>query len=220
MKCLRWMKTRRHLKAAIHTSSIFTLCLIFTTFLINQCASDSSIDSQKIVPIVGIESILPKYESVHIDTPPREVTFPAGMLAVAQIKRPNAEMRVGPGTQFKLKDRLLSKGDQIVLLERVGAWQKVVALEIAETGWVHNITLGRIRLNNKQITLQSELLPRVFAMRRLQSAFQFARNNAMTVPTDIPKGQSFIAVRYEKRKVLVYVPSTNSVAWFYRGVVQ
>jgi hypothetical protein len=151
---------------------------------------------------------------------PLTIQLPQAMVSTAYVVRKIVEMRVGPGTQFKLKDSLASQGDRVVLLERSGSWQKVVLPEKSEAGWVHRATLGRIELNTTPITLKCELLPRVFATRKLTRVFPYRKGTEREISADIAKGESFIAVRYRSNRVLVYLPVTNSVVWLDGGIVE
>jgi hypothetical protein len=138
--------------------------------------------------------------------------IPTKMLNFGVVERKRAEVREGPGVQFALKEKVLLEGDRVILFERVGVWRRVLSQRREVKGWVHFRALkpSNAALED-QITLPSDDLPTVIAIKPVRLATTFATDKIIEV--SIPKGTMFRSLTHRNSKVLVYLLPTKSVIW-------
>ena len=146
------------------------------------------------------------------------IVVPAGALLMAEIARPTAAMRSGPGPQYELADRVLIKGAKVLVLGRLGVWRKVIVQKTGASGWVHVQTLGERRTNDKPYMVDTSRLPIVLALRPVAVVRAFKGKRPMKAA--IPKGAMFRSLRLAAAEALVWIPETNSVMWVSRKDVQ
>jgi hypothetical protein len=147
------------------------------------------------------------------------LTVPPGMLQVAVVERPRAELRQGPGGQFDLADVVLGKGTPVVVLEQVGVWCKVLTAGRAPVGgWAHAQALGEIALSRAPIQLDASRLPTVLAAHLVPSVESYPGRER--VATAIPRGALFRSLLVGEVDALVWLPETDSVMWISRKDVQ
>lgn len=146
------------------------------------------------------------------------ITIPGDMISVSAVTRPRAEVRSGPGAQFDLEEFVLEQGTPVVLFDRFGVWQKVLAIGSWKRGWVHAATLGDAVKRREPLTLETKLLPTVLALRPIEVAKTYPEGNPLKV--DVPKGALFHSLMFSGPTALVVLPETNSVMWVSRKDVQ
>jgi hypothetical protein len=147
------------------------------------------------------------------------LTVPPGMLLVATVARPRAELRQGPGGQFELADVVLAKNTPVVVLERVGVWCKVLTQGRSPVGgWAHEQALGEVALSRAPIRLDAARLPTVLATRLVPSVEAYPGRTPLA--TAIPRGALFRSLVVGEVDALVWLPETNSVMWISRKDVQ
>jgi len=144
-------------------------------------------------------------------SPATSVIIPPSLVVTAWVVRPRAEIREGPGTEFPLRAEVITRGEEVVLFGRVAVWQQVVAIGSGVRGWVHYQTLGRASANHAEIKLRSSLLPRVFAVRAIDSAYSWPEMKAL--PVAAPQGSMFVFLREQAGRRLVWLPENNSILW-------
>ncbi len=149
---------------------------------------------------------------------PGTITVPGEMLRVSAVARPRAEVRSGPGAQFDLEEFVLEQGDPVVLFDRIGVWQKVLAIGTWKKGWVHAATLAAPEARKDALTLETRLLPTVLAMHPIDAAKRYPEGTAINVV--IPKGAMFRSLMFNGAAALVMLPETNSVMWVSRKDVK
>jgi hypothetical protein len=148
----------------------------------------------------------------------RWILVPVGMVSVAEVSRPRAEVRSGPGTQFELADKVLAVGTPVLTFEKVGVWRKVVAMRTSQTGWVHEQALTEPQANTVPMRVDARRLPTVLAIRDVKEVQAFPDRDARAA--NVPRGAMFRTLRYEGGGTLVWLPETASVMWMSRKDVQ
>lgn len=144
--------------------------------------------------------------------------IPRSMLAVAEVVRPRAELREGPGADFMLHDALVAQGTRVIVFGRVGVWQKVLIPGSWQMGWAHRQALSEIRPSERAINIDMNRLPTVLAIRAVESARAFPSLSELRV--EIPRGSIFRSLMENDWGTLVWLPETNSVIWMARKDVQ
>lgn len=144
--------------------------------------------------------------------------IPKSMLALAEIARPRAEVREGPGAEFMLQDDLLTQGTQILVFSRVGVWLKVLVPGSGQKGWVHRQAVSSVRPSDHTVNLDMNRLPTVLAIREVEMAKTFP--GQADVRVNIPKGAMFRSLMENDWGTLVWLAETNSVMWMARKDVQ
>lgn len=137
--------------------------------------------------------------------------IPEQALGLALIKRPKAELRQGPGLHFELEENLLPQGTRVFIIERSAFWRRVFAPDLKIWGWVHRKTLRMAEQKDALLTVNPRGLPKVFAARPIETAYNFG--NLSELKVSIPKGAGFLKVRERGDKVLVILPDTRSLLW-------
>ena len=162
------------------------------------------------------ETVLParfgsNFEEPRVGT---KIFVPPSLLRISTVKRPRADVRNGPGTQFDLEDFVLPNGAKVLVFDRVGVWQKIVAIDLKKRGWVHYQSLGEISPTKEALTVEMRLLPTALAMHAIAAAATFPAKTGLKVM--IPKGAMFRTLAFDESDALVVVPTTNSVMWVSR----
>lgn len=190
---------------------------LFGLFSLESCThtADSKLPIKEMV--VQDKTILPK-NFVSNSSSLIKIIAPAKLLNVSFVSRAYAKWREGPGVEFKINDEMLGKGEMVLPIQNVGVWVKVLRIKNEKIGWVHHQTLGKIKPNKEQLKIDLNALPRVFAVRQIKRAFSYPSGTLLRV--FIEKGRSFSYLKARKRKVLVYIESTNSVMWLSREDAQ
>ncbi|MBP6217488.1 MAG: hypothetical protein KA436_02755 [Oligoflexales bacterium] len=145
------------------------------------------------------------------DTLPEELLVPSSLVQTSEVRKDYVELRAGPGSAYPLEKRLLNKGEKLVLLSRIGSWRKVLALRDHEKGWAHIKTLGPGH-SKETLTIRTKDLPTVYT-KKLISTVQAYTKDREPLSVVIPKGTTLGCFQKFSNRVLVWVPSTNSVAW-------
>ena len=141
----------------------------------------------------------------------RKVVLPKGALRLSRVSRVRAELREGPGSQFKLQGKWLQRGDKVIVFNRVAAWYKVLTIQSKKQGWMHYKALGSFYYSDRPTALSVHLLPRVFSIRKISSVY--LNPSKTQVAVNIPKGRAFAALQIDQRRTLVWVRETDSVLW-------
>jgi hypothetical protein len=169
--------------------------------------------------IVQPETVLPPSFSRELaGIAARDLNVPPTMLTVAEVARPRAELRAGPGVQFELGDALLTQGTPVICFGRVGVWQRVLVPGTWQKGWVHHQALASPKPSDKRMTVPHHLLPTVLAVRPIGTVMSYPQRHALKV--SIPTGTMFRTLTQAGGRVLVWVPETNSVMWIAHTDVQ
>lgn len=194
----------------------FWYSLLFVLFVSCTHSSKNDPDSVRIFPFTKLpSSFLETKKSFLI---PNKIRVPQEILNTAYVVRNRAEVREGPGVQFRLQSRLLPHRARVLALQRVGVWQKVLVLDSGQRGWVHSQTLAKIQDGSELVELASKHLPMVFAITAIDKAFDY--RSLKPLPVAIPKGAGFLCLGWRKKKALVYLSKTNSLMWLDRGDAQ
>ena len=144
--------------------------------------------------------------------------IPKSMVALAEVTRPRAEVREGPGGEFRLQDDLLTQGTRILVFSRIGVWLKVLVPESGQKGWVHRQAVSAARPSEHTVNLDMNRLPTVLAVREIELAKTFPAQTDIRV--HIPKGAIFRSLMENEWGTLVWLAETNSVMWMARKDVQ
>jgi hypothetical protein len=139
------------------------------------------------------------------------IVVPREFVYLQVISRPVAELREGPGHHFAIKDRLIDRGTEVIVLDEVGVWKKILVATDNEVGWVHQQTMSDLDLISGNIILNPKLLPVVIAIRPITSVYQIEDLKPKRVKID--KGTLFISLKEKLGRRLLWISETNSVAW-------
>ena len=104
----------------------------------------------------------PNRPSQSIQMSDSTILVPAKYLDNQSNLKAAAAIRQGPGSQFKLKSRVLPKKTWVVVIDRYRLWSKIYAPQYREAGWVHSKQLQSIVPAAATITLPKKTLSRVF----------------------------------------------------------
>lgn len=148
----------------------------------------------------------------------KALAIPPGVVRVAEVVRPRAEVRGGPGVEYPLHDWILREGARLLVYDSVGVWRKVIPPEKGRAGWVHEGVLSQQTVNEQAVTLPGESLPTVIAVKPIKTAWTFPEEK--TVEVTIPKGTLFRTLRYGRKASLVWLENTNSLIWIDREEVR
>lgn len=198
----------------VHLKSVS--CATFLLFISLGCLSvrESRVKqpSYEHLPPVSTETILPQNtQSDFSNIKKTLLEIPNELLNEAVVTRQHAELRLGPGEQYSLDDTIIGAGTKIVTFERFGAWQKVFIPMLKKEGWLHHKTLKPEKSSKQEVTIASTNLPIISILKNVHQVSSYP--DKRKVKFKIPKGAVFLAIKYEKEKVLVWIPETNSVAW-------
>lgn len=143
---------------------------------------------------------------------------PKAMLAVAEVIRPRAELREGPGAAFMLNDAMLLHGTELLVLARIGVWLKVLVPGQWQKGWVHRQAVSEVRPNDRPMQIEMGSLPTVLTLRNVDVVRSYPTQRELRV--EIPRGSMFRALMENDWGTLVWLPETNSAMWMARKDVQ
>lgn len=195
------------------TKAFFTRVhlIVLTLFGLLGCQSIQD-RNDSVVEISASSSIPPVYEPAKERLEKiEEIVLPENAILISRVTRPKANMRSGPGTQFDLIDKSLSRTDSVYLFERVGVWQKVSESKTAKEGWLHYQTIMTPWLNPTKITLKTKNLPKAFASKNISHVYTFP--DKQKTEFKIPKGAMFNAIAVSEFGTLIWLHQNNSVMW-------
>lgn len=170
------------------------------------------------------ETVLPAAFTAALDpaAAPGDLSIPGSMLSYAEVTRPRAQVRAGPGTQFEVEDQVLAQGTEVLVLKASGVWRKVLVPGTWRKGWVHHQALAARPFGdaaaNRALTIDASVLPTVLAVRPIGEALTYPAKASVKVA--IPKGAMFRSLMDDDSATLVLLPETNSVLWISRKDVQ
>jgi SH3-like domain-containing protein len=163
-------------------------------------------------------TVVPENFARELSGPTSALVVPAQMLRTSAIARPRAEVRSGPGAQFDIEEFVLEQGTTVILFDKIGVWQKVLAIGSWKKGWVHQATLAAPEPREGAVTLDAQLLPTVMATHSIDAVKRYP--DGAPVKVRIPTGAMFRSLSFDGAAALVVLPETNSVMWVSRKDVQ
>lgn len=141
----------------------------------------------------------------------RELVVPRGAVELLKVGKNTVEVREGPGTQFAIQDQFLGVDDILIVTGRLGVWVKFLGLHNGRSGWIHRATANEFVPQTSELKVDMDLLPVVNAVRRVNRIYSYQDQKKHKV--DIPKGVSLVALKRETRRILVWLPQNNTLAW-------
>ena len=147
-----------------------------------------------------------------------EIELPKGTVMVAVVTRPRAELRVGPGSTFILGNSILVKGTNLVVISRKKPWVKVYVPGLKKTAWTHSGYLSPSEPNGSQRTISVAAFSVVFALNKIEYAFEYPSGKRIKVM--IPKGRGFAKIREDKKRVLIYAGEAGGLLWLGANAVR
>jgi hypothetical protein len=142
-----------------------------------------------------------------------KLKIPRHLTRAYEIARKQAELRYGPGIQFPLKDRILTRDTLVLAYSQLGIWRKIYIPQFHLEGWVHKDTIHPAVKAPDYITVPAEALPLVFAKDGHSQVLDYKTKNRLSLA--IPKGTPFHTLKKEGRMWLIYLPATQSIAWIH-----
>lgn len=139
------------------------------------------------------------------------------LLPFFTISRKKTELRKGPGLSFAIKDTFLEENDRVLILDKFNIWRKVYAPEHNQWGWLHYRTIAEIKKPKETFNISVEAFPLVFTKHNGVKVYDFRTKNPLN--QKLPKGYAFYALNKTDTMILVYIPTTKTVAWMQRGDV-
>lgn len=207
-------KTPRKIKIAA------TYLSLFLTLLATIACQSTSINSGKDIEKDLNQAITPSLKSkidLSIGTDkihPTKIVITKALLPFFAISRKKTELRKGPGLSFAIKDYYLKNNDKVVILDRHNIWRKVYAPEREQLGWVHFKTLNQLNQSSAKFLVSIETFPLVFTKHSGVKVYDFRTKNPLN--QKLPKGYPFYAINKTDTMILVYIPTTKTVAWMQR----
>lgn len=186
-------------------SNCFYLMIVLVTY-----ACSHTPEQQKIAEVSHPQATRDQ-ATVSIDQDRQQMVIEPGMATLAKIVRNRAELREGPGANFKVKNQLLHQDETVITFNVHGAWYKVLSLSKGHSGWVHFKVLGPSFTNPSPISVSLNQLPTIFSIKPVEMVRTFPRSLPMRV--SIPKGQAFLALKMNKGRTLVWSQANNTVFW-------
>jgi hypothetical protein len=201
----------RSLKFGLMTFSLF----FFLAGCVHSADSEENGASAKqitIKPFTEITAAKSLWESRH--NAEAVVTVPKELFLMSALRRDHVELREGPGAGYAVKDRLLSKGEKVLVFDRIGVWRRVYALSDGSQGWLHVKMINGLRRSKEALQVAAKDLPVLYAVNYIKKIYSFPEEKIIDV--NIPKGTTFSYFKKTARQALVWIKSTNSVAWMSR----
>lgn len=187
-------------------------------FLLSLSFSNCSQDNKQLTEPVLIKTIT---EDLNVETAqplPERLIVPAHIIPVYEVSRRHAEVRTGPGLQFPIAPRHLKKHDKVILLYTHKYWMKIADPKSGKLGWVHKKTLTWTKPKTNIMTVSNRSLESVFVSDNFAPLYDYKSKKRLSVMA--PKGHPLKVFYSKGRHLLVYLPSTNSVAWIMKESVR
>jgi hypothetical protein len=169
----------------------------------------------KSLPILSVQSVQPRTVipvalAAENQNESTLLQIPNSLLSFSHVTQPAAEMREGPGSQFPLQGVLLETGDRVLVLDHYRKWVKVFQGDTGRSGWMHQQSLTPLSTQTGSFTVDTRALEALVVTpgRSLMSYPDQA-----IVPLPIPVGRVFFVLKKEKKRSLVWLPESQSVAW-------
>ena len=138
--------------------------------------------------------------------------IPNSLLSFSQVTQSAAEVREGPGSQFPIQALFLEPGDRVLILDQYQKWVKIFHGDAGRSGWVHQQALTSTPISTGSFTVDTRSLETLFVQKKHGS--QLASYPEQTVlPLAVPVGRMFFVLKKEKKRALVWLPESQSVAW-------
>lgn len=139
------------------------------------------------------------------------IIIPAGIVDISTVNRPMATIRKGPGSEFPVKDQLLSKGEGLIVQATKGVWNKVSDIGGHPLGWVHRGYISPWTSNQRPMKLLTKSLATISVVEPIAVVYEFQSHKMHRVK--IPKGTQIRVFKNDGQAYLAWVPNTNSVVW-------
>jgi len=210
-------KTRKKIEKSITYISLFSTLL--ATIACQSTSNNSATDLAKNLT----KSVTPSLNSkidLSINTEDHhspKIVITRALLPFFSVSRKKTELRKGPGLSFSIKDSYLKNNDRVLILDRHSIWRKVYAPEREQLGWVHYKTLNQLKSSSEKFHISVETFPLVFTKHSGVKVYDFRTKNPLN--QKLPKGYPFYALNKTDTMILVYTPTTKTVAWMQRGDV-
>lgn len=202
------------LKKQCYFLIIILYCTLYSCISLKDNCSILKDNTIKIYPKTLLSN--DSYHNCYIKA--KYLLVPINTILVSKIKTHSAELREGPGIEFKIKDQLLEKESDIIIFDTLNTWIKVYSPQYDIIGWIHVQTIYKPELNLKEMKLNKQNIPKVFAIKNLKLAYDYISNKPITV--NFKKGSFFYLLRINGKNKLVYIENTNSMIWFNNEEVQ
>lgn len=195
---------------------------VFLSFSCSHTSSEKSLSEKKEKKVFNISTNEPtpivdskQWTNSNEISPEDEVIVLKSMLYISENQKDHVELREGPGAFYPIKDRLLDKGEMLIVTDRVNVWRKVIAILDHSKGWVHEKVLSELKDNTDNIKLFVNDLPSVNTVKPITSIMSFIDNKPISA--SIPKGMSLYYLKKNSKKILVWFKELNTVGWIARG---
>lgn len=183
--------------------SVFTSCL--------SASKENSSKYSRVRASTVLPSSFPRQTSQFVRKSSSSLRVPAEMIDFRVVVRPKTGLRTGPGTQYELKDKFLLLGDSVLVFERLDVWCKIQTPDMRRNGWVHCQSLKKEKFRGSFLSLDSQRLPAVFAIRDIGQVYDYAAKRRVSVK--IPRGSMFTLLSVRNGRKLVLLRETASVMW-------
>ncbi len=141
----------------------------------------------------------------------KQVIVPKGMVYMTRLNRSSFPLREGPGSEYNVKDAIVTSSDQLIVVARYGVWMKVYSCVHKTVGWVHKGTIEKLELNQNFVELPSKYIPTKVAVQTIKNLKSFQSKQALN--GKISKGTVFYTLHSNRRRSLVWDPISNVTFW-------
>lgn len=198
------------------------LSILIITLGLSNCvstATNTASGNLEVVYLKASESsnhLIDKPSSLSSElSVPKYFEFGPGILFIANIVRPRATIRSGPGHQYPILDQVLDSGSLIVVFEQFGAWRKILSPINQIQGWVHAAVLGKISFNNQVIRLEGVLLPTITLVRKVRKVYEHPSLQSRDVGWR--RGRMFVLLAENSKRKLIWLHGQNQMVWIDKG---
>ena len=112
---------------------------------------------------------------------------------------------------FPVQPDHLNSNDRVVLLYRYKNWMKVADPEKGTLGWVHRKTIRWVKARRPHLKVTASALPNVFVSDKQATLYDYQSKKSIKIKA--PKGAPLKVLHADGEHLLIYLPTTHSIAW-------
>ncbi len=199
-------------------------CLLLNWFLlfISFVCCSTTVNSTPSNPLPSVKKNISKRLKVFPSKEEEKRGIPYDFCIRLKVKRDNAQAFLGPGQKYGMADHLLEKGELLIFLGQLGAWQKVFIPELRRILWIHEGFSERSLSNFKKSDHAPYVPIKSFANRRITNKYANVRSGPSTsykLLFAISKDSVVKLLLQKKRWSKVWIPHYDTAGWIYRELL-
>lgn len=146
-----------------------------------------------------------------------KIEVPINIIPIHKIKHSDVPLRVGPSSEFSIKNQLMRNGTEVLIVESSGKWRKIITLDLLKKGWIHKEHLIRVGNNSRKLNFDSDLVPMVTTKHKVSL---LSINSKNPVKVEFENQSNLISLYKKKDKFLVWEPKTKHFMWVKKSDVK